>query len=250
MNDKPRRRWFNFSLRTMFVVVTLMCGWLGWESSIVRQRQALRKALEANPTVQITTASAWADRYPGGAMGQPAATIPVVRRWLGDEAIQEIWYYSYMQGPKIDLERLAKVFPEAALREPMPEPCHPGCFPRGTLVATPQGLRSIETIVVGDLVTTVLVGGEALAGGEGADHAGAIGVRHRELAVEDRNRGGHSVDHQNAAAVRGRGRDSPGGRARAGRHGASPPGRQPSRGAGAPGDAHHNQDQSLQPDPG
>ncbi len=29
---------------------------------------------------------------------------------------------------------------------PRPEPCHPGCFPAGTPVATPEGLRPIETI--------------------------------------------------------------------------------------------------------
>jgi hypothetical protein len=146
----------------MFVVVTLLCGWLGWESSVVRQRQALRRVLESNPTVQIVTASAFSERYPGGSPGQPIAKVPPVRRLLGDEAIQEIWYHSFMQGPKVDLLRVAEVFPEAMLREPMPEPCHPGCFPRGTPVATPQGLRSIDTIAAGDLVTTLLPSGEAL----------------------------------------------------------------------------------------
>jgi hypothetical protein len=34
-------------------------------------------------------------------------------------------------------------------------PCHPGCFPRGTLVETPAGLRPIETIRAGEVVLGV-----------------------------------------------------------------------------------------------
>jgi hypothetical protein len=33
-----------------------------------------------------------------------------------------------------------------------PPPCHPGCFPAGTMVATPDGLRKIETIKPGEVV--------------------------------------------------------------------------------------------------
>jgi hypothetical protein len=36
-----------------------------------------------------------------------------------------------------------------------PPPCHPGCFPAGTAIATPDGPRPIETIRSGDLVTLV-----------------------------------------------------------------------------------------------
>jgi Hint domain len=41
---------------------------------------------------------------------------------------------------------------------PPPPPCHPGCFPAGTLVATPEGPRPIEALRRGDLV--VLVGAD------------------------------------------------------------------------------------------
>src|SRR5207245_1369301 len=34
-------------------------------------------------------------------------------------------------------------------------PCHPGCFPAGTAVATPDGTRPIETIRAGDVVLNV-----------------------------------------------------------------------------------------------
>jgi hypothetical protein len=34
-------------------------------------------------------------------------------------------------------------------------PCHPGCFPAGTLVVTPAGVRAIEVIRKGEVVTIV-----------------------------------------------------------------------------------------------
>jgi hypothetical protein len=40
-------------------------------------------------------------------------------------------------------------------KESPPPPCHPGCFPAGTAVATPGGPRPIESLRRGDLVTLV-----------------------------------------------------------------------------------------------
>lgn len=34
----PRRRWFRFRLRTLLVLITAFCIWLGWQMSIVRER--------------------------------------------------------------------------------------------------------------------------------------------------------------------------------------------------------------------
>lgn len=44
------------------------------------------------------------------------------------------------------------------------EPCHPGCFPSGTLVTTPSGLREIQTIVRGETVTVITPDGGADTG--------------------------------------------------------------------------------------
>jgi hypothetical protein len=40
MSEAPtsRRRWLRFSLRTLFVVVTVLCVWLGYELNWIRQR--------------------------------------------------------------------------------------------------------------------------------------------------------------------------------------------------------------------
>lgn len=45
-----------------------------------------------------------------------------------------------------------------------PPPCHPGCFPAGTLVATPDGPRPIESVRRGDRVTLVGADGMATSG--------------------------------------------------------------------------------------
>jgi hypothetical protein len=45
-----------------------------------------------------------------------------------------------------------------------PPPCHPGCFPAGTAVATPGGPRSIETLGRGDVVTLVAPDGTLTSG--------------------------------------------------------------------------------------
>ena len=48
--EKPKRRWFRFSLRTLFVLLTIFAfpmAWLGWQASIVQQRQAMRKWIES-----------------------------------------------------------------------------------------------------------------------------------------------------------------------------------------------------------
>jgi hypothetical protein len=47
-----------------------------------------------------------------------------------------------------------------------PPPCHPGCFPTGTAVATPDGLRPIESLGRGDLVI--------LVGPDGTPTSGAV----------------------------------------------------------------------------
>jgi hypothetical protein len=41
MTPATKRRWFRFSLRTLFVVVTLLCCWLGYQLNWIRQRHAV-----------------------------------------------------------------------------------------------------------------------------------------------------------------------------------------------------------------
>jgi hypothetical protein len=156
MSQPQVRRWFNFSLRMLFVVMTLICCYLGWQSSIVRKRQALLREIKGSVAYQVIPALEYANRLPPGGPIARVATIPTLRSLLGDQAVQVIWIHPYTQDySKIQRDRLAKTFPEAELQEVLPEPCHPGCFPRGTLVETPDGARAIETIQLRELLTTV-----------------------------------------------------------------------------------------------
>jgi hypothetical protein len=45
---KPRRRWFQFGLRTLFIVMTVVALLLAWELSFIRERQAW---LRENPAL-------------------------------------------------------------------------------------------------------------------------------------------------------------------------------------------------------
>jgi hypothetical protein len=160
----PIRRMFRFSLRTMLIVMTLLCCWLGWEASVVRERKSVRRELQGNYAFQFATADAWSKIPFPPAAAPPRARIPIIRAWLGDEAIQQIWYIPTFQGYSEERhKRLTRVFPEAEFRESQPEPCHPGCFPRGTLVETPEGLCPIERIGPGDIVLSTSPTGVSLS---------------------------------------------------------------------------------------
>ena len=43
---KPKRRWFRFSLRTLFIFVTIVCIWLGFQVSTVYHRKRLLSRLD------------------------------------------------------------------------------------------------------------------------------------------------------------------------------------------------------------
>jgi hypothetical protein len=164
MRLKLQSRFFRFSLRTMFIVMTLLCCWMGWEASVVHERQSVRRELQGNPAFQFTTADAWFKILRPAAGQPPRATIPTLRVWLGDEAIQQIWFMRHFQGFSDEkLNRLSRVFPEAQLQESQPEPCHPGCFPRGTLVDTPEGNCPIERIRPGDVVLSLSRSGKSVS---------------------------------------------------------------------------------------
>lgn len=99
----PARRWA-FSLRTLLVLIATLCGWLGWERSIVERRKAARTRL-GEQYLFVTIA-------PEEVRGVELATIPRLRGWLfGDEPVQAIMLPP--DSSQAEVEKLARLFPEA-----------------------------------------------------------------------------------------------------------------------------------------
>jgi hypothetical protein len=104
---KRRRRWFQFSLRTLFAVVTLAtvaCWYVGLQSKIVRSR------------------SVWLDSHPQqsgpgltliirdrNSVGDENQSPGIIRRWLGDAPHEEIFVEPG------DRDAARQLFPEAEL---------------------------------------------------------------------------------------------------------------------------------------
>lgn len=53
---KSKRRWFQYSLRTLFVSVTIFCCWMGWETE-----RARRQARSLDAFRQFLAGEGWSD---------------------------------------------------------------------------------------------------------------------------------------------------------------------------------------------
>jgi len=97
---KRKHRWYQFSLRTLLIVVTLLavaCGYVGWEAKVWRTRKAMVRESEELVVLMFP------NEYEG--------EIPVVRRWLGDHAYTTIWIGA--EESEEVFQRYTDVFPEA-----------------------------------------------------------------------------------------------------------------------------------------
>jgi hypothetical protein len=118
MSETPKRRWFQFGLRTMFVVVTVFAVWFGWELHQIRERDRLLRsttflrlfeyrprAVEVrNPPVHV-------------AAGPPPQTnIPYAWRLLGDKPVEgmDIFLPSGEYTTR-EARRIQSFFPECAV---------------------------------------------------------------------------------------------------------------------------------------
>ena len=119
----PRRHWFRFSLRTLFVVVTVFgigLAWLGWELQLVRRRTALMDWARQNNLWSFFTVSEIRQKLPllraSGSSDYPLALyegvpqVSTIRRWLGDEALATM---SFSEPPAVSKqEEFRAAFPE------------------------------------------------------------------------------------------------------------------------------------------
>ena len=123
----PKRRWFRFSLRTLFVIVTLVALWLGYELNWIRER---RKFLNAPGVFESTSIDTLGPNFvippplvpppraPGmlrlfGERGVVAIEIPIERQ-LFDESLSSDCYK--------EVQRARRLFPEALAVDAYPVP--------------------------------------------------------------------------------------------------------------------------------
>jgi hypothetical protein len=89
MAPASKCRQFRWSLRTMFVVVTAICCWLGWMGFRVSQRNSYIKYLEGQP---FGSGPAWSLRH-------DPAKLPWTWRVMG--ATQPTWVQHLFQNPAL-----------------------------------------------------------------------------------------------------------------------------------------------------
>ena len=102
------RRWFRFKLRTMFIVMTVLSVWLGWNLDRVRQRERflLRAGVYPFDSGSLTR---------GGRVARAtAARVPVIWSWLGAKHVGLVYLDRY-RITDADFERTRGLFPEANL---------------------------------------------------------------------------------------------------------------------------------------
>ena len=112
----PPRRWFQFGLRTMFVVVTLFAVWLGWELKFIRDRRGFLTAMDELREAEFQNAKGF---FLSGGIATPAipdATIPFWRRWLGDEP-QSLLFLPRTSSAA-DRDTAERLFPEERVYRP------------------------------------------------------------------------------------------------------------------------------------
>ena len=110
MTTVSKRRW-SFSLRTLFVVVTVFGCWLGWQVKTVRDRSNTRYEIEAR-SAKIAAESVLGGSARVVRAGDPLAKLPWIRRALGDEPVGLTLFPGELSPS--DLEK-ADYFPEACV---------------------------------------------------------------------------------------------------------------------------------------
>jgi hypothetical protein len=104
---KRKRRWFQFSLRSLLIVVTVLaavCGYVGWQAKIVNHRRELLRGIrDGSARYSLATDLPLTD----------PPRIPWIREWLGDSAVWAIGYRPNSIPP--NLNELKACFPEAII---------------------------------------------------------------------------------------------------------------------------------------
>jgi hypothetical protein len=130
--SKRKRRWFQFSLRTMLIMVALLAvplGYFGWQAKIVRERKDLLSLvvdrgggylISDEPTLsRVRTVGALFREELGGpnrlfvlVSAHDVSKNPSrIRNWFGDESITMLWLTASI--PSDEAAKFIAAFPEA-----------------------------------------------------------------------------------------------------------------------------------------
>ena len=128
-----RRRWFQFSLGTMFVVVTIVAAWLAWQRGLVRERERLIR-----PPVQWLIAT----------VPTNTTRVPWLWRQFGAHPI-EVIALDKVKFSEDDARHFERLFPEAEVHRIDPHEDfvgdflqrHPGPKNRRSRPKKPPALR-------------------------------------------------------------------------------------------------------------
>ena len=133
-------RWFRFSLRTFFVIVTMLAVGLAWLLSDIVQRRVARAWIERRggavdvfalpQPIEIPFEGTSIElQYGGGqrALGpEDEPEIPRWRRWFGDVAYNRI--IMPKDSSQAEIDRMKALFPEAEVEITSTEPSGGGLF--------------------------------------------------------------------------------------------------------------------------
>jgi len=106
MPTPPRRRWFQFSLATLLLLITVFAVWLGWNLSFVRRREAAFEFLMDNGATVVS---------PPGKFPPPWKQLPIGWRILRARTVIMI-FLPKTQYSEEDREELSVLFPEANIK--------------------------------------------------------------------------------------------------------------------------------------
>jgi hypothetical protein len=112
--DKPRRRWFSFSLRTLFVLVTIFGVWLGLQVKWMQDRHAALDWVKAQEVVwhEIPVSQ-------GAILGRDA---PWQLRLLGESGAEQVSVLVENDERAPRQQTLERLFPEAEVLVLTPGP--------------------------------------------------------------------------------------------------------------------------------
>jgi hypothetical protein len=114
---KRNRRWFQFSLRSLMIVVTLLavpCAYVGWHAKIIHRRKAMINKLTRLDGACLTVAQV-AEVEPSHEFDDTTLTLPWIRKWLGDEPMFGLYIPESV--PDADASEIASAFPEAVVSQ-------------------------------------------------------------------------------------------------------------------------------------